>query len=207
MFIQEDIKLVEIRIKSFEQNTGCELLIVVASEADPYPAAPLRFGICSSFMVWLIFSYFYEFHHAWLWPLSFVLTTFFFTWLGHFKPIKKFALASWEVQREVREKAIELFHSLGTSQVKHKVTAMIMVSILERRIEVLVDGTLKNKLDQQQLDELVAIMQTHFKDGFVGAGLVNSISNLEEKILERFSGKVSDVNPSELKDTIHFITV
>lgn len=205
ILIQDDVKLVETRLKQFEAATGCELLIVITNASDPYPAAPWRFGVVSGFMLSLLFAYYFEFHQVLLWPVSFFLVTLLMTWIGHFDWAKKYALAEWEVARECREKAIELFHSLGTSKTTQKVTAMIMISVLERRIEVLVDEKLKSEITQAELDELVDIMKKHFVKGHMGIGLVQSIESLEVKILKDFGGKVSSISPTELKDTIHFL--
>jgi uncharacterized membrane protein len=81
---------------------------------------------------------------------------------------------------------------------------MIMVSVLERKIIVLVDEKLKSKISNTELDELVVIMQKNFRAGNMGLGFIQSIEGLEQKILKDFGGKVSDINPSELKDQIIF---
>lgn len=205
ILIQEDVKLIESRLKSFEANTGCELLLVLARSSDEYPGASWRFGILSGFVVSFIFSLFFEFHHAYLWPLAILFITLFMTWIGHFTWAKKLALSELETDRECTEKALEYFHTLGTSKVSHKVTAMIMVSILERKITVLVDEKLKSQISQAELDELVQIMQTHFKAHHMALGFIQSIESLEQKILKDFNGKVSDAQPSELLDTLIFL--
>ncbi len=205
ILLQDDVKLIEDKIKHFEMSTGCELLMVVTDASDPYPAASWRFGVIAGFILSFIFSYYFEFHHSYLWPVSFLIITLLMVWVGHFKWAKKMALSDWEVNRECAGKAIEYFHTLGTSKVSHKVTAMIMISILEHKIQVLIDETLKTKIDQPKLDELVELMLKHFKTGNMGLGLTYSIQSLEEKILNEFKGKVSESNPSELKDTIHFV--
>lgn len=205
LLLQDDIKHVEDRLKLFEKNTGCELLLVVAKSSDLYPAASWRFGILAGFSLTFIFSLFFEFHHGYFWPLLMMFATVAMVWVGHFDWAKKLALSDLETDRETTEKAIEYFHTLGTSKVSHKVTAMIMVSILEHKIIVLVDETLKKEITQAELDELVHIMQKHFKEGNMGLGFTQSIESLEAKILKDFNGKVSDVNPSELADHIRFV--
>jgi uncharacterized membrane protein len=205
ILLQDDIKLVEDRIQSFEEKTGCELLLVVASSSDPYPGAAWRFGIIAGFIVSLLFSHFFHFHVEYLWPISYLTITLLMAWIGHFDWAKRFTLSDKEVARETAEKAIELFHRLGTSVVSHKVTAMIMVSVLEKQIHVLIDEKLKTEISQLELDELITIMKPHFRNGDMGAGFVQSITSLEEKILKDFNGRVSDVNPSQLKNTIHFL--
>lgn len=201
--LQEDKELIESRLKTFEANTGCELLLILSRSADQYPGASWRFGILSGFVITFVFSLFFEFHHSYLWPVATLILTLFMTWVGHFDWAKRFALSEIEVERETYEKALEYFHTLGTSKVSHKVTAMIMVSLLERKIMVLVDEELKSKISQPELDELVTIMQKHFKENHMALGFIESIASLEEKILKDFGGKVSDANPSELKDTLH----
>ncbi len=205
ILIQDDIKLVEDKLKQFEMNTGCELLLVLAKSSDEYPGATWRFGILSSFIVTFIFSLFFEFQHGYLWPLFLMALTIFFVWIGHFSWAKKIALSDIEVHRECMEKSIEYFHTLGTSKVTHKITAMIMVSVLERKIMVLVDEKLKDKISQNDLDGLVFNMQMHFKNGNMGLGFIQSIESLEQKIIKNFEGKIGDINPSELSDLIHFV--
>ena len=205
ILIQDDVKLVESQLKKFEENTGCELLLILAKESDLYPGASLRFGIIGGFILTFCFSLFFEFHHGYYWPIAMLLVTLFMIWTGHFSGVKKFALSDVETERETFEKAVECFHTMGTSRVSHKVTAMIYVSVLEKKIFVLVDEKLKEKISQSELDELVTIMQGHFKQGHMALGFIDSIKSLEDKILKDFGGKVSDVNPDELDDKLHFI--
>lgn len=205
VLIQDDIRLVEKRLKTFEENTGCELLLVLARESDLYPGASFRFGIIGGFTLTLVLSFFIEFEHSYFWPFIMLVFTLFMIWLGHFRGLKQLVLSDVEVERESFEKAVECFHTLGTSRVSHKVTAMIFVSILERKIFVMVDELLKTKITQEELDELVSIMQTHFQKGNMALGYTASIESLEEKILRDFGGKVSEINPDELDDKLHFL--
>lgn len=203
---QDDENLVKDKIKQFEIKTGCELLLVLANASDPYPAATLRFAVLSSFLISIVFSLYFEFHHSFLWPLSFFMLFLFMAWLGRNSWAKKMALSHWEVERESKEKAIEYFHTLGTSKTSHKITAMIMVSTLEKRILVLVDEKLKERIGPNDLNELIDIMKKNFKSGNMGLGFVQSIQILEDKIIEKFNGKVTNLDPDELIDIIHYVT-
>lgn len=207
ILLQDDAKLVENRLKQFEASTGCELLLVMANQCDPYPGAVWRFGLLGGFLCSLVFSYYFNFEHRWLWPVSFLIFSLLSVLLARFPQVKRIALSDWETDRECREKAVELFHTLGTSAVSHKVTAMILVSDLEKRIQILIDEKIKEKINQQDLDDLIHTMQGHFKSGHKGLGLTESIGLLEKKILAAFGGKVSDVNPSQLSDTVHFMNL
>lgn len=202
---QKDIELVENQIKQFEATTRSDLLLIITDSSDPYPAAPWRFGFITSVLISFVFAYYIEFHHPLLWPTFFTGLLLLCTWIGHFNWAKRLTLAHHEVERECKEKAVELFHSLGTSKVKHQVTAMILISLLEREIEVLVDKKLSEKIDQKELDRLIEIMKGDFKKGQFASGLIQSILALEEKIVRDFSGKVCQETQSELHDTIIFL--
>ena len=204
ILLQEDINEIETRLGQFESNTGCELLLVVAKSSDPYPAASLRFGLIAGLIASLIFIIFFEFTHHSLYPLSFFLITLIMVWVGHYDYFKSLALAKNEINRETSEKAMENFYSLGTSKVSHKVTAMIMVSQLEHKIHVLIDETLKTKINQEELNELIQLIQTHFKSGNMGLGFIEAIEKLEKKILGSFGGRVSEHHMSELANQIIF---
>lgn len=205
ILLQDETKLIEEKIKQFENRTGCELLLVLAKTSDEYPAAPWRFGVISGFLFTFIFSLFFDYHLSYLWPVMMLILTLLMAWIGNFPKIKRFFLSDVEVNKEFFEKAIESFHTLGTSKVSHKVTAMIMVSVLERRIIVLIDEILKQKITQEELDELITLMQKYFREGNMGKGFVASIESLEEKILKDFEGRVTNNNSSELSDRIHYI--
>lgn len=205
MLTQEDIKIVEDKIKNFEKNTGCELLTIVAQSSDTYPAASWRFGFYTSFILLFLFSLFFELHHSYYWPIIFFVLAIMLERVGRYAFVKKWALSRSEIERECYEKSIECFHKYATSKVSHKVTAMIMVSLLERKIMVLVDEQLKSQITQAELDELVMIMRLHFKQGHMSLGLINSIESLEQKILKDFGGKVTENTSNELRNEIIFI--
>lgn len=205
ILIQDDIRLIENKIKTFETNTGCDLLLVQANSSDQYPGAAWRFGVISSFIVTFIFSLFFEFEHSYLWPIFMLVLILIGTLIGQSPWAKKFALTNIEIERECFEKAVELFYSLGVSQTGHKFTVMIMVSVLEREIIILVDEDIKKRISQSHLDKLVEIMKKYFKQGDMAAGYVQSIDLLEQKIINEFQGKVSSSVPLKLSDKIHFI--
>ena len=56
ILIQDDVALVESRLKQFESNTGCELLLVITNASDPYPGASSRFGLVGGFVLSFIFK-------------------------------------------------------------------------------------------------------------------------------------------------------
>lgn len=200
-----DKELIEKAIASFEEKTGCEMLLIVTDTCDDYPAASLRFGLFTTLALTLGLSYFFEFHHGFIWPLLFFVFALLFTWLGQMDVFKRLGLSDVEVNRECREKAIELFYTLGSTKVSHKVTAMLLISELERKFEILVDEKLNEKFTDQDLQDLVEVIQKNFKSHAPAKGIQESLKLFEEKILRAFSGKASPAAPNELRNQIIFL--
>lgn len=202
---KDDIFLIEERLKVFEMNTGCDLLLVVAKNSDQYAVAPWRFSVFSSCIALYIFSLYSNFSLPYYYPISFSLLLFLTYFIGKISFVKKIFVKDEEIDQECHEYAIKNFYQLGISKIAHKVTAMIMVSLWEKRISVLVDSTLKEKISQEELDELVDMMKIHFKKNDYRNGFIASIDSLEKKILKDFGGKVTELNVRELSDKVHFI--
>lgn len=202
---KDDIFIIEERLKKFELNTGCDLLLIIAQQSDKYSVAPWRFSVLTSCFTLYLFSLYSDFLHAYYWPISFSLLLFSTHFLGRFNFFKKFFIKEDEIDHECYEFSVKNFYTLGLSKTTQKVTAMIMVSLFEKKITVLIDELLKEKITQEELDELVKIMQIHFKKDDFKNGWLASINSLEDKILKDFEGKVSDQNQSQLSDKIHFI--
>lgn len=196
---------IEHRLVTFESNTGCDLLLVEAKSSDKYVVAPWRFGVILSCLIILVFSLFYNFSMAYHWSIFVCLLLFVTIALGHLDIIKRFVITDDEINHECYENAIKYFYTLGLSKVHHRVVAMIMVSLFEKKITVLVDSKLQERISQTELDELVSIMQKHFKVCDMKQGWIASIHALEQKIIKDFEGKVSPLEVSELSNHIHFV--
>jgi len=201
----QDRDLIESAISGFEEKTGCEMLLIVTDTCDDYPAASLRFGLFATLASTLVLSYFLEFHHGYIWPILFFISALLFTWLGQIDIFKRLGLSDVEVNRECQEKAIELFYTLGSTKVSHKVTAMLLISELERKFEILVDEKLKEKISDKDLADLVEVIQKNFKAHAPAKGIQESLGLFEEKILHAFSGKASTAAPNELRNQIIFL--
>ena len=205
MFKDEDIQILEKQLRSFEDNTGCDLLLVVANSSDQYATATWRLAFLSSFIVTLMLSIFFDLAHNYYWPLLFFFLTIIFLFLGNIAFLKNLLISDDEIDKRTYEKAVTYFYTLGVSQISHKVTVMIMLSLLEKKIILLIDEKLKEKISQKELDSLVSEMQFSFKKGAMQEGIMNCMLKLERKILLDFGGKVADTPLVELSDHIHFV--
>lgn len=200
-----EITNVESKIRAFEENTGCELVVAIAQESDPYPAAPLRFAFIVMIILSLIATYFLSFHFDSILVFGQIILFLLFIPIGSLKFIKKRILVPVEVNREVNEKSVELFHELCTTKTTHRVSTFLYFSLLERQIRLLVDKDLYEKIEQSQLDSIVANLSAEIKQKKFSEGIVHSIERIEELVSNAFGQKLEQIPPDQIKNQIFWV--
>lgn len=193
------------KVRDFEDATGAELVVAVANESDPYPGAVVRISIFLALFATLILSYIVEFAYPYLYVISQFILTFLFLPLGRIKAFKSLALVGSEVDREVTEKAIEVFYTHCSEKSSHSNETLIYTSLFEKRIQVLVGANLKDKLPQEILDSIVHLIKEDFSKKNYAEAYEKAIALLQEKVLEAFPDKVSDMTSGELNNDVLWI--
>ena len=79
------------------------------------------------------------------------------------------------------------------------------ISLFEKRIQVLVGANLKEKLPQETLDSIVHLIKEDFSKKNYAEAYEKAIALLQEKVLEAFPEKVSDMTAGELKNDVLWI--
>ncbi|MBL7665262.1 MAG: hypothetical protein JNM93_09020 [Bacteriovoracaceae bacterium] len=192
---------IENKIKAFESNTGSELVLCIAKSSDQYPAAILRFAVILSFICSFCISFYFEFEFS-FYPIILQFLFFvFFAFIGKLKFLKKYFLSTVEVLREVDEKSIEVFYLLGSSQ-DHNGHILLYISLLERKIKLLVGKKIAQQMTQEELNEMVLMLQGEFKQKHFFTGLSRSIELLEAQIKKYFPEKVIQNLPNQIENRI-----
>lgn len=199
---KKEEKEIQERVVEFENKTGAELVVAVAQESDPYPGAALRISVLIALFASLLLSYIVEFAYPYLYILAQFLFTFLFLPLGRIKAVKNLALVDSEIDREVNEKAVEVFFTHCTEKAGHSNEILFYTSLFERKVEVLVGQNLKEKLGQEVLEEVVEIFKKDFGQKKYFEAYRRSIEALEEKVLEAFPEKVSERGADDLKNEV-----
>ena len=106
------------------------------------------------------------------------------------------------MSREVKEKACELFFTKGLTNTESRVGIILLISLMERKIELVVDQKIKEKISQEILDQMIKTISVKFKKKDYVSGLSESIQFIQEKILVAFNGKIQDKKSNELSNLI-----
>lgn len=181
-------------IKSVEERTSGEIVPVILKQSDFYPAAHFRSSILIGFFFSISCYYFYSFDDplALIWfQVSGTLIGYF---LGYIPFIKKKFSTVREIEEEVYQRALEVFYENKISMTKERTGIVIYVSLLERKVQVLADCGVNEKVPENYWDELVGNLSSDISRGDLVEGIITSIHTCGEKLIENFPIKEDDTN-------------
>ncbi len=202
MISTKDRAIIRELIKNAETKSDSEMVPMIVFRSDNYPAAHFRAAIIVSFLfsLGLYFS-----------PLS-IINPIYFLWiqipgllLGYYLAnipfITRMMITKQEIEYEVTQRAIEAFfeHNLHTTEQHNGV--LIFISILEKKIKIITDTAVKQKIDQKIWDEIIFDFTEKVNKGEFVEALKNTISATSD-ILENYFPASGKQKKNELRDDI-----
>jgi len=198
----KDKELINEMITEAEKKSDSELVPMIVSRSDNYPAAHFRCAIIVSFLfsLGLYFS-----------PLS-IINPIYFLWiqipglilgyyLANMTSITRLLITKEEIEYEVTQRAIEAFfeHNLHTTEQHNGV--LIFISLLEKKIKIITDVGVKKKVDQKIWDEIIFDFTEKMKEGHFVEALKSTIMATSD-ILENYFPSSGKPKKNELKNDI-----
>lgn len=198
----KDKELINELITEAELKSDSEMVPMIVSRSDNYPAAHFRAAIIVSFLfsLGLYFS-----------PLS-IINPIYFLWiqlpglligyyLANIPIITRLLITKEEIDFEVTQRAIEAFfeHNLHTTEQHNGV--LIFISILEKKIKIITDVGVKKKVDQKIWDEIIFEFTERAHRGEFVEALKNTIAATSD-ILENYFPSNGKSKRNELKNDI-----
>lgn len=199
-----DVRQAEDNIRRFEANTGYELIVAAVPVSDPYPGAAWRGGLLLGTLAAGLWLHFYELDPRSLEVLLVGVCSVMATGLLRVFGLHRFFLWFREADRETEEKAAELFSRFQSKDLGHQASILLFFSLAERRIHLLVEQELAQKVPQADLDEIVLALHTPFRKGDFGAGIAASVDVLERKILDK-TGKRPLPAPNQVENRVFWL--
>lgn len=198
----QDRELIKEMITEAEQKSDSEMVPMIVSRSDNYPAAHFRSAVIVSFLfsLGLYFS-----------PLS-IINPIYFLWiqipglilgyyLANIPMITRLLITKHEIEYEVTQRAIEAFfeHNLHTTEQHNGV--LIFISILEKKIKIITDVGVRKKVDQKIWDEIIFSFTEKVKKGEFVEALKSTIAATSD-ILENYFPSNGKQKKNELKNDI-----
>ncbi len=202
MIAKHDREEIKRLIAEAEAKSNSELVPMIVNVSDNYPAAHWRAAIIVSFLfsLGLYFS-----------PLAIINPIYFLWiqipglfigyWMGNIPALTRLLITKDEIEFEVTQRAIEAFyeHNLHVTE-KHN-GVLIFISLLERKIKIITDVGVKQKVDQKIWDEIIFDFTEKVGQGQFVEALKKTIEAASD-ILENYFPSSGKVKKNELKNDI-----
>ncbi len=109
-------------------------------------------------------------------------------------PLRRLALSRDKAAQEVMERALRAFHAHGLSRTRDRTGILILISLLERRVQVLADEGIDAQVPQGTWDDMVRIILDGIRSGKSGDAICQAVLCCGDLLVERFPDSPGDRN-------------
>lgn len=200
-FTSEEKKRIRETTHGVESRTSGEIAVMVVESSDHYFDAEILGGVLLGSLLALVLSV--SFFHASLWwyiPLSFLI---FFPARYVFKRVpalKTHFVGHHRKEHAVRLRAVRGFYEKGLHKTRDNTGVLFLISIFERKVRVLADSGIHEKIGQETLDKFARTVSQGIKEGRACDALCKAITEAGELLARHFPVKPDDRN--ELSDDV-----
>jgi putative membrane protein len=184
-----------------EKSTTGEIAVMVVDESDPYRDAEILGALLFSGLISVILALALD--HITIWFYIPAVTLLFFPAWYLFKqmPHLKLALVSQQrVDGAVRDRAMLSFYEKGLHHTKNETGILIFISLLERRVWILGDKGINEKIEPDFWGSLVRELINGIRGGRALDALCSIIAKCGAELARHFPGTPDDTN--ELPDDV-----
>jgi len=200
-FTAEEKERLKATIQEVESKTIGEIVVMVVDQSDHYSEAEVLGGVVLGSLLSLILALL--FFHSSIWtyvPLSFVL--FFPCWLlfKRAEALKKLFIGMRRKEEAVRQRAERVFFEKGLYKTKKNTGVLFFLSLLERKIWVLADRGIYEKMDQETLNRFASEVSRGIRESRACESLSRAIQGIGVLLSQHFP--VTPGHVDELPDTV-----
>lgn len=200
-FTGEELAKISSVTQSVEARTIGEVAVMVVDSSDRYYESEVLGGVFLGSLASLIITV--SFFHSSVWtyvPLSFA---FFFParYLFQKMPLLKTAfIGIRRKEQTVMQRALRAFYEKGLYKTKQNTGVLFFLSLLERKVWVLADKGIHEKIDQETLNRFAMIVSDGIRNGRASDALCEAITMSGDLLARHFPIATGDVN--ELPDEV-----
>jgi putative membrane protein len=200
-FNDEEKKQIHQQIKDIEKHTGGEVAVMVVDRSDSYPEAEVMGGILlGSFLSLVISTLFFD---ASLWffiPFSFLFHFPSRLVFRTFPVLKAAFIGATRMESAVMQRAVRAFYEKELYKTKYGTGVLFFLSLFERKVWVLADQGICEKIDQETLNRFAMNVSQGVKDGRACDALCESVREAGKLLAEHFPVTPGDID--ELSDEV-----
>lgn len=204
---EEERARIQTAVAEAEKTTSGEIIPMIVSASYHYPVADILGGVSLSLPLALIIAplvgrwFWIGAQNMWLFLGFFILLFFLFhpiirntLWL------KRFFVSSKETEEEVKEAALVSFFREGLYKTRDETGVLIFISVFERRVWILGDRGINEKVEQKEWDAIVQGIVTGLKEKRQADAICEAVKRTGDLLRTHFPIKPGDTD--ELKNLI-----
>lgn len=194
----EETARVAEHVAQAERGTAGEIVVVLAERSDGYErhraAASFTATLLSALVLYIFVP---ELPELWVLCAEAPIMVLFW-WVTGQRPITR-ALVPGRLQRDaVLARAEQAFIEQGVTETRERSGVLLFLSETERRVELLADRGIHERVGTEVWRGLVADVVTAIRSGNAAAGITRAVDAIGARLAEHFPPSPGDVN--ELSD-------
>ena len=192
---EEDKQKIIKAVEDAEKKTSGEIVPMVVSSSYHYPVSNILGALVSSIIIALIIIFLTGNENLWFFLGIFMAGFIFFhEIIKRIHPLKRLFITEREINEEVEEAAITAFFKRGLSNTKEKTGVLIFISIFERKVWILADSGINEKVGHSRWKEVVEIIIEGIKKKRQGDSIVKAITIVGNILTEHFPIRPDDID-------------
>jgi putative membrane protein len=201
-FTQQEQQRIEGAVSQAEKKTSGEIVPLILAQADDYQGSRSRFSALvtlaiASITLWL-------FPHLPYWGVALLLVASYLITsmaINNSRALLRRLISQDEINECVDEKAHASFTRHGLHHTRDETGILILICLFERRVQILADRGINNKVEQQQWEKIVQTITKGLHNDHACDALCDAIQQCGELLTPHFPIKEDDEN--ELPNIIH----
>ena len=180
-FTKEEQQRIEAAVTAAEAKTSGEIVPMVVDASYDYPRAELIGAGTLALASGLVVSWAFGGESIWWFLPVFILGFFVFQQLIRRLPeLKRKLIHPDEMSIEVKEKALVSFLEQELHHTRDRSGILILISLLERRVQVLADSGINEVVPEHSWEEIVSIITAGLKTGDACAAVCRAVERCGE---------------------------
>jgi len=193
-----------------ERHTRGEIVPMIIDQSARYRETRYRAGIGLAFFIltllltmelhWMPWGW-HAFNAGWL-LLAVVAAYCLGYWLGTWSVVIRLLTSKERMGYKVKLRAHQAFWEHGLHRTELGTGVLILISLLEHRIEILTDRPILDRVPPETWNNMVALIQEGFQKGNPVESLCQAIAHCGEVLGEYFPSGPDGPNPNELPNEL-----
>jgi len=209
-FSEHDQAHIRQAVAEAERQTRGEIVPMIIERSALYREARYRAGIgCAFLMLSILLTIEWEWM-PWGWHamnagwllLSVIVAYGLGYWMGTFTPVIRFLTSHERMAYKVNMRAHQAFLEHGLHRTELGTGVLILISLLEHRIEVLTDHPILDQVPQQTWNDMVEGIRGGFQKGNPVESLCHAIATCGRVLAKAFPATHKEANPNELPNDL-----